>query len=489
MRFRLVLFASALAATCGFTGVASAAVGNPYFDGKDFAVDSAAPYKFRLDKRKLEPGCYELGRYVSDGLVDVGDENEELQVKVRDIAPFSIDQVLVAGEHSGYAVVDNFTTGHPGADPDIDPNQTATDMQGWEGDDVDEGDTIVCISDHDDSGQNEPYGQGEEFGEVYAKNRPVIQPAVAALGQGAFDGIKTTYKLGLGYSIERWYAPHTIMDVPPFTLALTDPHGFGSDAQGLFTHVKIPPRIEGPVFNASDSGPGVLRVNDIDTFGEEFDNPHYEASDYGQTDVFHANGDPYSFCLGGPCDASLLHLITFGTQGDLPVSWRLKASLAREDLVRSVTFNDAMFREWDSEWQAFYCGEGPRPALPLAPGTNSPTPRDCPVIINLPQTNPPGPAPQQAVPTTNVTNVSNTTVASQCVSNKTVRVTFGKKAKKGRVILNGKTYKAKRSQGRLRAKASLKGLTGAPGSYITVVIREKRATGGWSEKVRMFKLC
>jgi hypothetical protein len=488
MRFRLVLFASALTAMLGMSSVASAAIGNPYSDGQDRAVDSAAPNDFRLDKSKLEPGCYEAGRLLSDGLIDIGDLNEELQVKVFDIANFSIDQVLVAGENSGYAVVDDFTTGHPGADPDIDPNQTATDMQGWEGDDVDEGDTIVCVSDHDDSGQNEPYGQGEEFGEVYAKNRPIIQPTVAALGQGALNGIAKTYKLGLGYDIERWYAPHTIMDEPPFTLALTDPQGFG-DVDDLFSHVVIKPRIAGPVFDASDSGPGVLRVNDIDTAGEAFDDPHYEAADYGQTRVFNVAGDPQSFCLGGTCDPSLFRLLSFGTQGDLPVSWHLKASLASEDSLRSVEFTDEMFRAWNAQWQAFYRGQGPRPALPLAPGTNSPDPEPV-VIVNLPQTNPPGPAPQQTAPTTStVTNVSNTTVASQCVSNKVVRVTFGKKAKKGRVVLNGKSYKAKRSNGRLRASASLAGVKGAPGSYVTVVIREKRAKGGWSEKVRMFKLC
>jgi hypothetical protein len=488
MRFRLVLFTSALAAVFGMTSVASAGVGNPYSDAYgDRAVSQAAPDDFRLNKWKLEPGCIELGRYVSDGLVDIGDANEELQVRVNDIANFSIDQVLVAGENSGYAVVDNFTTGHPGADPDIDPNQTATDMQGFEGDDVDEGDTIVCVSDHEDSGQNEPYGQAE-FGEVYAKNRPIIQPTVAALGQGAFNGIAKTYKLGFGYSIERWYAPHTIADVPAFTLALTDPQGFG-DVNDLFSHVVIKPRIAGPVFDASDSGPGVLRVNDIDTAAENYGNPHYERADYDQTKVFNVAGDPESFCLGGTCDESLFRLISFGTQGDLPVSWHLKASLAAEDSLRSAEFTDAMFRTWDAEWQAFYCGEGPRPALPLAPGTNSPDPRSCPVVINLPQTNPPGPAPQQPVSTTNVSNVSNTTVASQCVSSKVVRVTFGKKAKKGRVMLNGKTYKAKRRNGRLRASASLSGLKGSPGSFITVVIREKRAKGGWSEKVRLFKLC
>ena len=84
-----------------------------------------------------------------------------------------------------------------------------------------------------------------------------------------------TYKLGFGYSIERWYAPHMIADVPPFTLALTDPEGFLKDSYGIFTHVFVQTRAEQD---------GVLRDNDIDDFGESFADPHSEKSDHGQPD-------------------------------------------------------------------------------------------------------------------------------------------------------------------------------------------------------------
>ena len=159
-------------------------------------------------------------------MVDLGDSNEELQVRVLDIYRASIDQVLVAGETSGYRVYNTFDTGSINNDADIDPNQTATDMQGFGGEDVDECDTIVCKSDHEDSGQNEPYIQDGLPGEVAAKNRPIIQPTLAALGVSAITNLNT-YKAGFGYSVERWYAPHTIADNPVFTLPLTDPMACG----------------------------------------------------------------------------------------------------------------------------------------------------------------------------------------------------------------------------------------------------------------------
>ena len=34
-------------------------------------------------------------------------------------------------------------------------------------------------------------------------------------------------------------------------------------------------------------------------------------------------------------------------------------------------------------WQAFYDGTGPKPALPLAPGTNAPAPH-AGVVVNVP---------------------------------------------------------------------------------------------------------
>ena len=123
---------------------------------------------------------------------------QELQVRVFDIWGHSVDQVLVAGDTSGYRVYNTFDTGSINNDADIDPNQTATDLMAFDGKNVDESDTIVCVSDHEDSGQNEPYIQDGLPGEVAAKNRPIIQPIVAALGVSAVEGLNT-YKVGFGY--------------------------------------------------------------------------------------------------------------------------------------------------------------------------------------------------------------------------------------------------------------------------------------------------
>ena len=164
--------------------------------------------------------------------------------------------------------------------------------------------------------------------------------------------------------------------------------------------VSIPPRIDGPRYgllsvgyNGVHDGPGVLRVNDIDVNGEDFGGA-FEPSFYGQTTSFGATGDSTAFCLGGFSCASL---VTFGTQGDLPISWRLKASLADPASLRSVTFTQAMFDAWEQGWQNYYCGKGAHPTLPLAPGTNSPTPNgSCPAVVNLPETRPTA-APQVTV--------------------------------------------------------------------------------------------
>ena len=199
----------------------------------------------------------------------------------------------------------------------------------------------------------------------------------------------------MGYSIEQWYATANANaggETP--LLRLTDPMGFSLDKLvttavpgGIATsvaidtaagHVSIPPRIAGPRFDAVSDGPGVLRVNDIDSAGEAFADPHFEQANYGQTGVFDVRGDAQSFCLGGPCAA----IVAFGTQGDLPVTWSLKSSLAAADTMRSVSFTPAQFDAWEQGWQNYYCGKGPHPTMPLTPGTNSPDPRDCPVIVN-----------------------------------------------------------------------------------------------------------
>ena len=64
MRFRFVLFLSALVAT--FSMAAASSFAAVYNDGKDKAVDSAYPNLFRLDPDDLEPGCYQAGRLLSD---------------------------------------------------------------------------------------------------------------------------------------------------------------------------------------------------------------------------------------------------------------------------------------------------------------------------------------------------------------------------------------------------------------------------------------
>jgi hypothetical protein len=109
-------------------------------------------------------------------------------VSVRNGASFSIDQVLIPGKHTGYQVYNSFDTGAPGVDPDIDPDQTANSLDAPKyrnalGDGpgrLDYDRIIVCVSDHDDAGQNEPYahfdgGAGATDGvnnanEVFAKN-------------------------------------------------------------------------------------------------------------------------------------------------------------------------------------------------------------------------------------------------------------------------------------------------------------------------------
>src|SRR3954453_9768420 len=433
MRHRPVVMAAVTDPMACCTSPAMGAIGNQYRDGRDTAVAGAAGANFRLNLWTLEPGCY-LASSMTGRHIDVGDRTTSAHITVRDNEDFSVDQVLVPGKRTGYQVYNAFDTGTVNSDPDIDPNQTATNLdaplyrQASTGrlvqDDVDMAALIICVSDHEDAGQNEPYahsaggngGSIADANEVYAKNRPIIQPAVASLGQGAERGIKG-YKLGLGYSIERWYTLPMVNDVPPFTLRLTDPMGFlldkfvpdtaspGSTKLVLDTdagHVAIPPRIAGPRFDTAGDGPGVLRVNDIDVAAESFGDPHFEPSDYGQTSVFEVRGDAKSFCLGG---LSCAGIVAFGTQGDLPVTWTVKASLAAVDTMRSVSFTAAQFDAWEQGWQDYYCGKGSHPTMPLTPGTNSPDPRGACPAINPRETRPTA-APQVVVNPAPVTVVT-----------------------------------------------------------------------------------
>jgi hypothetical protein len=272
-----------------------------------------------------------------------------------------------------------------------------------------------------------------------------------------------------------------IADVPPFTLALTDPQGFLKDANGIFTHVFVKTRAEQP---------GVRRVNDIDDFGEQFADPHFEKSDHGQPEVFNAGGDPQAYLhnsVTAPDGSGRgpLGLLTFTTQGDLPISWTVKASLAPQRYTRSVDLTDDELRAWEKSWQDFYKGTGPKPTLPLAPGTNAPAPA-AGVVVNVP----PG---STVTNNTTVVQSAPATVSNRCVSGRSVRLVLSRKARKGSIRFVGakgvQTVKARRSSGRLRATANFRGVSAEAGTYAAVTVREKMKSGGWREHARLFKLC
>jgi hypothetical protein len=414
---KLKPYLAVLAAGVGLT-VASAPAAA--FSGDEAIRDSA---KFRLNTETLEPGCF-LARGMSSDHIDLkylseGEVAKELHIKVKPQAWFSVDQVLVPSRLDGYAVYNgNFSTGHPGTDPDIDPDQTAVDMFAPGNGPIDKGDIVVCVSDHNDSALNTPYVTDVVPGEVAAVDRPIIQPVISCLGVSAIEPLHT-YKIGFGYDTVRWYEPFAEF---PF---ITDPEEFAD-------HVLIKYRADQP---------GVRRVNDIDEYGEAYSDPHGEKANYGQPVVFHMNGDPEAYLhksLPGTIDGgwpasfleafadqtSALGLFTFTAQGDLPVSWTLKASLAPDSYRKSVTLTLADLTAWEN-------GTG-GPAVPLCPGTNGPemTPA------------PPAPPAAPATPGTNTTTIIERTTV-QTVAGQTVVKQAKKKASKKAACM--RKAKAKKS--------------------------------------------
>jgi hypothetical protein len=353
MQFRLALFVSALLAVFSLSAASAFASG-------DDAILSSSP--FRLNPGTLEPGCYR-----ADHLADVdwhlvfdNGYTTEAHVTVGDGSPVSIDQLLVPGYRSGYVVYNTFQDGY-GDDPSIDPNQTAHSLFAGGGDFVDNHDIIACVSKHDGA-ENEPYLQ-EANGEVAAKNRPTITPTITGVGLSAIGDLHT-FKLGFGYTTNKWYDdPNQIFD-PLFPVGLTDPELIGS------SFVQIGARADQP---------GVRRVNDIDVAGEQYSPFDADTADHGQAQVFRQAGDPNgSFCVAPDnCGGSMgpFHLLAFNAQGDLPMSWTVKPSLADASHKRSVSFSEADFLAWYKSWQDVYAGTRSQPTYPLAPGTNPP-PRD-----------------------------------------------------------------------------------------------------------------
>ena len=204
-------FALAATASLAVLSMGAATAQADYLHLGDAAVSNDAP-AFRLNKWTLEPGCFSPGMHRLhhgidvDAHIDVTERSKQAHVKVTSGANFSVDQVLVPGKRAGYKVYNTFDTGSINNDADVDPDQTATDLTGPGGADVDKSDIIVCVSDHPDGDQNEPYISDGLPGEVAAINRPIIQPTVSALGVRlgcrARAG-RRRHKVGFGYDVQR----------------------------------------------------------------------------------------------------------------------------------------------------------------------------------------------------------------------------------------------------------------------------------------------
>jgi hypothetical protein len=458
------------------------------------------------DRNNLEPGCFMPDGYGHwgngyGGSVDLDSHLDltalmdhefvkELHVTVRDNAPFSVDQVLVRGVHDGYNIYNQFDTGSRTDDPDVDPNQTAVDLFAPDGKYLDKDGTIVCVSDHDDAGQNEPYGESGHH--LYVKDSPILAPKVTAFGQSALRG-ERTYRIGFGYGVERWYAGYR----------------HNQDAITIF------PRADGTYDSHG--------VNDVDKAGESWASlfnvsNESDASD-GQTFLFHKSGDMTAWSdsslRGYDLDHERRYLLTDLTQGDLPMSWTLRPTLASPSSKRTATMTLADFFAWNKSWQDFYAGKAGMPGtvagtLPLAPGTNSPDIDPSITVVNNVTVTQPAPTPSNPTPapvvTVNPPAVGNVTVGAvtpaagqqisgavnagaSCKSNRVIKIRWSKNIRKGHVRYWNKTATGKMSGGRLTATLDFRGYAGHPGSLMKVTQISTRKSGRTSIRLRVFKVC
>jgi hypothetical protein len=399
-------------ATAGLLVGASSA----YALAGDQAIDSQSP--FRLNNDTLEPGCFawshrsavSLANHVDlTALVD-GAFVKELHVTVKTDGAYSVDQVLVAGKGAGYRIYNAFDTGTSGTDMDVDPGQTAVDLFGPAGSTyIDMDNVVLCVSDHNDNVQNEPYIQ-EAGGMVAAINRPIIQPVVSCLGVSAIEPLNT-YKAGFGYTIVQGYTPNRFNAL----LGITDPNAKDTDGDGTVDEVRLNPREDRPY--------DARRVNDFDSFGEQFVG---DKDDYGQTRKFSLDGDLYAWTLSNHNDPdTLANLITFTAQGDLPLVWTVRPSLAPSTSTRMATLTLADLVAWEN-------GTGMK--VPLCPGTNGPAKTTAPVLA---------PAAAGTNTTTIIEKTTVQTVAGQTVASKVAKKS-SKKASCVRKAKAKKSAKAKR---------------------------------------------
>jgi hypothetical protein len=475
---RMPLVITAMTATMAFTA------------GPAFADGSMS--QFRLDGRHLEPGCFVVGghgqwRYENRD-VDVDshlvfgksyhDVSEDAHITVEDGAPFSIDQVLIAGVGDGYKVYNEFDTGTVNNDPDIDPGQTATGLTA-NTKFIDERATIVCVSQDHANGDNRPYGQ-EDHGYVHVKDSVILAPSVTAFGQSAVKGLKT-YRIGFGYGVERWYA------------------GYRKNQDAI------------SIFPNADGSYNARGVNDVDKAGESWSSlftvsDESDASD-GQTFLFHKSGDMTAWAdsslAGYTLDNEHRYLLTDLTQGDLPMSWTLRPALAPSANKRTATMTLADFFAWNKSWQDFYAGKAGMPGtvsgtLPLAPGTNSPEISPTITVVNnvtvtapLPTPSNPTPAPVVTVNPTPVTvsgpaavTVGGVTPAGAnaiakatddtCTSHRVIQFTWPRGDKKTHIRFRGHSVKGKMRNGHMRATADFRGYKANRGDLFKVAVLSKR---------------
>jgi hypothetical protein len=364
----------------------------------DRAIDHQSP--FRLEDRTLEPGCFVPGRFSNADIdshltIGLNPLQEEMHVTVSDGASYSVDQVLVPSPIDGYNVVNTFDTGTVNNDPDIDPGQTATGLHSPTRF-IDNRDVIICVSGHGDAAQNEPYQQ-EAGGLVSAKNRPILTPKVTAFGVSAIENLNT-YRIGFGYDATKWYTKPAFLDAedhPLFIPTVTDPNGVFSPTFGdnLPAFVSLFPRADSDTYDAR-------RVNDVDKAGESwtaFPGFNEDSANDHQTFLFSQNGDLTAWTDDPTSRNDDRNLFTDLTQGDLPIKWTLRPSLAAPSSKRSATFTLADFFAWNKAWQDYYKG-GSLPTLPLAPGTNSPAPDTSVTVIVNPPLSQPAPTPANPTP-------------------------------------------------------------------------------------------
>jgi hypothetical protein len=456
------LIASAAIAAFG----TSAATASAALSGDPGITDPA----FRLNPYTLEPGCFSP-RYVPSN-IDLSSfdfdalPNEELRVNNYS-DKFDIDQVLVPSAFGGYKVYDKFDVGNLEDAASITPGDHggelfAPDANGnGNSDPIENDDVVLCVSDEHTTIQNEPYQQ-EDGGLVSAKNRPVIAPKVTALGVSAVEPLNT-YKVGFGYKVEKWYSAPSFDGAGVFP-TVTDPNAVPSPTFGgnLPASVRLQPREDG----AYDA----RRVNDVDSAAEAWSGIK---ADFGQTRLFKATGDDTAWSLSNNNNPdTLAHLITFTAQGDLPLGWTLRPSLASPASKRSVSIDYAFLAGWNKQWQDYYDCKGPLPSLPLAPGTNSPASddgNDCNAPVSAPGQNTAAPAST----TTNTTTIIQQASSGSSAVRSTTAAKAGKAAIRSARIMRTKSGRVLQVHVRSAAKSARIKITmyGANGRKIGQVTR------------------